>query len=457
MSPRLGTTFGLRRAGALAVLSLLTAMTAIVLIAPNAAAEGEEVVITARLFSYSPSSIEIETGTTVIWRNEDPMDYPLLDGSHRVKATDNSFDSGDIHPGQQFTETFLEPGTIEYECVIHPSLMTGSITVTGEAIEEVSEVEVAIVEPSQSDLESWGYRPDDLKIDAGTTVVWRNNGTTEHTVTADDGAFDSGALQPGETFTRTFDDPVSLRYHCEPHPWMKGLVRVAGAGGEPPPPPPPDDDRGGSEPIPVSQPQQREGDGPMSFDIQIVEPSLSDPQSWGYAPPELSARVGDTVAWTNAGSTQHTATADGGEFDSGTLDPDGTYSFTLQNEGTLVFHCEPHPWMTGTIVVRAAGSPAPPPADEQAGGVTSPDGTGAVEGTSGDSGSQGPGEEADPTSVARHAVATATAIAIVVLGMALAAPAIIEIRRRRKLLLGPSRTNAVEPEPEPELVGATRD
>jgi plastocyanin len=455
MSPRTGRTLRrLRRAAALVALTLLMSMVGAVFSAPVALAE-EEVVITARAFSYSPASIEIETGTTVIWRNEDPMDYPLLDGTHRVKAGDDSFDSGDIHPGQQFTKTFLEPGTIEYACVIHPSLMTGSIKVTGEPIREVTEVEVSIVEPDQTDLDTWGYRPDDLKIDAGTTVVWRNNGSSEHTVTADDETFDSRALQPGETFTYTFDDPVSLRYHCDPHPWMKGLVRVAGAGGRPPPPPPSIEEETGTGTGSLPVPQERSGDGPMSFDVQIVEPSPSDPQSWGYAPSELTARVGDTVAWTNTGSTQHTATGDGGEFDSGNLDPGGTYSFTLQDEGTLVFHCEPHPWMTGTIVVRAAGSPAPPPPEEQAGGASSQDGAGRD--ATGDTGAEDPAEEQDPTAVARRNVATATALAIAVLGAALAAPAIIEIRRRRKHLLQPSAPIPTEPEPERELVGASHD
>jgi plastocyanin len=42
----------------------------------------------------------------------------------------------------------------------------------------------------------------------------------------DDKSWDSGLIPPGEKWTHTFDKPGEYRYHCEPHPWKKGVIRV---------------------------------------------------------------------------------------------------------------------------------------------------------------------------------------------------------------------------------------
>jgi len=72
------------------------------------------------------------------------------------------------------------------------------------------------------------YAPSDLRALVGTTVTWRNGDHTSHTVTADGHAFDSGAIPPGGTFTRTFTQPGTYRVHCTIHRFMRGLVRVYG-------------------------------------------------------------------------------------------------------------------------------------------------------------------------------------------------------------------------------------
>src|SRR5437762_9540486 len=94
-------------------------------------------------------------------------------------------------------------------------------------------VAVNIVEPDISDAMGWGFAPKVTDVKAGDTVVWHNTGTLQHTVTAD--AFDAGPVNPGATWSRTFDTPGVYAYHCTPHPWMKGVVRVTAAdGGEVP-------------------------------------------------------------------------------------------------------------------------------------------------------------------------------------------------------------------------------
>ena len=61
--------------------------------------------------------------------------------------------------------------------------------------------------------------------------MWVNRGNTPHTVTSDDGLFDSEALNPGESFMFTFPEAGTFSYHCEIHPFMTGSVTVGAAGG----------------------------------------------------------------------------------------------------------------------------------------------------------------------------------------------------------------------------------
>src|SRR4051794_4215731 len=72
----------------------------------------------------------------------------------------------------------------------------------------------------------FAFQPASLEVTAGTTVTWTNSGAAPHTVTADDGAFDSGTLQPGSTFSFTFDTPGTFAYHCEIHPNMTATIIV---------------------------------------------------------------------------------------------------------------------------------------------------------------------------------------------------------------------------------------
>jgi plastocyanin len=43
------------------------------------------------------------------------------------------------------------------------------------------------------------------------------DGEEQHTITADDGSFDSGILNPGDTFSLTFDTPGTSAYYCQIH------------------------------------------------------------------------------------------------------------------------------------------------------------------------------------------------------------------------------------------------
>ena len=70
----------------------------------------------------------------------------------------------------------------------------------------------------------FAFNPTALTISVGTTVTWTNNGSSVHTVTGS--GWDSGQLQPGQSFKRTFDTAGTYDYHCTNHPSMTASIIV---------------------------------------------------------------------------------------------------------------------------------------------------------------------------------------------------------------------------------------
>jgi amicyanin len=77
-------------------------------------------------------------------------------------------------------------------------------------------------------------------------------------------------------------------------------------------------------------------------------------QDYMFSPMVIKIKVGQTVTWTNEDQVHHTVTADtiSADAPNGPLIGQGqTYSFTFKKAGTYTFHCMPHPYMHGTVVV----------------------------------------------------------------------------------------------------------
>ena len=75
-----------------------------------------------------------------------------------------------------------------------------------------------------------------------------------------------------------------------------------------------------------------------------------------FAPASITVHVGDTITWTNNGPTDHTATANDGSFDTGTLKKGQSASQTFTQAGTIAYICKLHPFMHGTVVVLASAT-----------------------------------------------------------------------------------------------------
>lgn len=69
--------------------------------------------------------------------------------------------------------------------------------------------------------------PADIQIQAGNTVQWNNADPVSHTVTAADGAFDSGRIEPTTSFEQVFSEPGVFAYSCLFHPAMTGTITVS--------------------------------------------------------------------------------------------------------------------------------------------------------------------------------------------------------------------------------------
>ena len=66
-----------------------------------------------------------------------------------------------------------------------------------------------------------------VRVAAGTSVVFDNQDSQAHTAISDDnGAFDTGLIQPGTKASVKFDKPGTFAYHCSLHPFMKAQIVV---------------------------------------------------------------------------------------------------------------------------------------------------------------------------------------------------------------------------------------
>ncbi|MGN6557019.1 MAG: cupredoxin domain-containing protein [Solirubrobacterales bacterium] len=72
----------------------------------------------------------------------------------------------------------------------------------------------------------FSYEPDPVVVQAGGKVIWQNEDTAPHTVTADDGSFDTGIIDKGKLGSATFKEAGTFTYFCEVHPTMHGTVEV---------------------------------------------------------------------------------------------------------------------------------------------------------------------------------------------------------------------------------------
>jgi plastocyanin len=75
-------------------------------------------------------------------------------------------------------------------------------------------------------------------------------------------------------------------------------------------------------------------------------------RNYDFAPKSLTVSAGTAVTWVNHDVTAHTATADHGGFDTGTVAPYASHTVDFKRPGTYTYHCAFHAFMTATVTVR---------------------------------------------------------------------------------------------------------
>ncbi len=70
------------------------------------------------------------------------------------------------------------------------------------------------------------FQPMRIKVKAGATVTWTNDGKEAHDAIAQDGSWTTGEIAPGKTGTVKFDKPGTYTYICKDHPWSYGEIQV---------------------------------------------------------------------------------------------------------------------------------------------------------------------------------------------------------------------------------------
>lgn len=75
---------------------------------------------------YIPAAVEVAAGGSVTWRNDDVAFHTVTSGAYG--SPDGAFDSGHMDPGEEFTASFGEAGSVAYHCTLHP-WMRGAVAV----------------------------------------------------------------------------------------------------------------------------------------------------------------------------------------------------------------------------------------------------------------------------------------------------------------------------------------
>ena len=87
-----------------------------------------------------------------------------------------------------------------------------------------------------------------------------------------------------------------------------------------------------------------------------ANPAAVQIDNFHYSPAMLVVAPGTTVTWTNDDDSPHSVREKDGKFKSAALDTDDKFSQTFTAPGEYEYFCSIHPYMTGKVVVKPAGS-----------------------------------------------------------------------------------------------------
>lgn len=93
----------------------------------------------------------------------------------------------------------------------------------------------------------------------------------------------------------------------------------------------------------------------VTLPTELLGSTIVAIRNFSFQPAEVRIASGGTVTWVNcapADEPAHSSTSDGGVWGSELLVPGSFYSFTFSQPGSFPYHCEPHPFMQGSVAVE---------------------------------------------------------------------------------------------------------
>jgi len=136
-----------------------------------------------------------------------------------------------LQPGETARLTLdLPSGLYKVECLVdgHDDLgMEGFLEVREDAPFVREGAVGAGSEATEVAIRNFAFAPAELEVTSNTEVTWTNEDPAPHTVTAEDGSFNSGTLEPGQTFSVAVEGKGPVTYLCEIHPEMTRTIRIA--------------------------------------------------------------------------------------------------------------------------------------------------------------------------------------------------------------------------------------
>lgn len=171
----------------------------------------EEVVTLGTKIKVVAALAIVGFATYVAYWVQEPTDYKaqLLTPEEQAVEEEDSM----------MEETSMQEAAAEEETPIQQITLTAQNSTQNTAQETnqaAVEQEVAIID--------FTFTPANITIEEGTTVVWTNLDTVDHTVTGD--LFTSDVLESGDSFSYTFEQEGSYDYFCSIHPQMTGSITV---------------------------------------------------------------------------------------------------------------------------------------------------------------------------------------------------------------------------------------
>jgi plastocyanin len=335
--------------------------------------------------AYSPNPIQVSTGTTVTWTNDDTQPHTVTLGENAIP--DQRFDSGIMASAATFDHTFTEPGEYPYFCLLHPN-MVGAVVVAATAAPASTDEENPATEISTSILEEGVMKTTtegtlDIRLEAVLSeesrqanfqVSFLNPNTNtlhEHQdydfrILKDGHQIFSAASQTGQAVLHNVDGTLIVPYTFQESGDYTIQVYLAGVGL---PAIPTDEEATFPVTIAEEEGEGEEGSAPSEEETTRIAilAGAAVQGSPDYDPDPAEVPAGNSIVWNNEDTVPHTATSGIGPqdpasaqlFDTGIVNG-GEESTAVQIQGasegqTIPYYCIVHPYMTAELTITVAG------------------------------------------------------------------------------------------------------